>query len=202
VIQQDFERQQVCHATRMAMESDLMRMHKKRAEELDNQAALIAQMHDNQKRKADDNGPTTHARRPANMKVMDVSPSLLGVAETWRTGMPISGDPDDLMQRMDASRHLQKPGGRAEEVKPHVDIVKSHGPGGLVGIWGGDGPTKSKLMSTGGPARMLAKSLEQANKEKQWAGNWYDGLSPADLKAGKQAAARRREASTADKAQV
>lgn len=205
VIQEDFERSQVNEATRLAMEADLMRFHNKRTEELDHQAALIAQMKDNQKRKKEDTGDLGHSRRPANLKIMDVTPGLLSISETWASGSSSQqAHPSDHTQRMDASKYLSKPGGRAEERQPwmEVDIAKSHGPGGLVGVWGGDGPTRSKLMATGGAQKSkpsLHKSLELANREKQWSGNWYDGLSPADVKAGRQAASKRKDAMVADR---
>merc|ERR1712032_732110 len=125
--QQDLERQQVLQATRTAMESDFIQLHKKRAEELDHQAALIVQMYDNQQRRADDNGSIIHSRRAPAMKVMDVTPGLLSIADARRSGQASQQSvPADHMQRMDASRYLQKPCGKAEEVKPWVDEVKAH----------------------------------------------------------------------------
>lgn len=195
-VQLDHERQAVNDSTRISMEAELAKSSRKRAEEMEHQAALVAQMHESQQRKKGEEG---HHRRAPALKIMDVTPGLLSIAESWRSGASPKPSDADLTQRMDAARHLSKPCGRPEE-KPWVDITKSHGIGGVVGIFGGDGPTRSKLMASGGPGRLLAKSSDLAARDKQWAGNWYDSLSPADIKAGQQVAAKRREAAVADKA--
>jgi len=198
-LQTDHELKMVTEAGRQAMAADLVAMHSKKAQELANQAALIAQMHASQQHKQqNDDG---HHARKAERRTMDITPGLLAVADSWHTGKPATTG--HLEQSMDASKHLSKPCGRPEE-KPWVNISKSLGLG-AGGVFGGDGSQRSFFMSTGGPDRAAAlaqKAMENIKRDQEMKGKWYDKVTAADIKQAKKAAKQRHAVSCADRSLV
>merc|ERR1711920_722455 len=106
----------------------------------------------------------------------------------------------ELSQRVDASKFLAKPCGRPE-VKPEVDIMRGGGIGGVTGVFGGDGAKRMALNATGGPDRLLTKAVAHAARDKRLKHSWHEGLTPAELKAGQQNAARRGALAAKDKAE-
>merc|ERR1719476_908908 len=95
-----------------------------------------------------------------------------------------------MEQRMDASKHLQKPCGRPE-VKPWVEINRSLGVGGVNGVFGGEGGTRPSLCATGGPNRLMHKSLDLAERDRKMTNSWSEGLTREERKMGQHNAARR-----------
>jgi len=189
-IQQDYEKTAVNQAGLLFMEEQASRVRAKKAEEVENQAMLIDQMHARQQRLKKEHG---QSYKPGTM---EMSPSLLSTAQASRGGF--AGSPD-LMTKLDAAIHLSKPCGKPE-IKPWVDIATSYGPGGVVGVFAGEGPTRSVLMCTGGPGRLLTKAVEIASRDRDLRTKWHEGVSSGDLKAARQVAAKRLEASATDKA--
>jgi len=194
-MQQELELEALGDCLRQGREAELHKQRCKRAEELENQAALVAQMHERQQRQKAEN---PHARPTPRLSTMSVTPALLASAEGWRTGAR-SAMPD-ITQNLDAARHLSKPLGRPEGPQPWQDIAASLGPGGVVGIFGGEGATRAVLMSTGGPGRLMSKTAELADRDRQLQRPWHEGVTPDELKAARRVAAKRAKAAAADKA--
>lgn len=197
-IQLEYERSAVHESMKQSLEGEMHRLRYKRSEELENQASLVAQMHEKQQRDKREN-PSQRVN-PATATML-VTPALLASAESWRGADGGNVGAVDLSQRVDASKHLDKPMGKPE-VKNWVDISKSYGAGGVVGVFGSDGPTRSLLMSTGGPGRLLTKAADLAARDRQQNQAWHEGLTADELRVGKKAAAKRHSAAVADKAVV
>lgn len=182
--------------TRRTLEEEFDKTRGHKTAELELQLALVQQMAEKQRR-AQQEG----YRAPPASATMSVSPKML---ESAMARCPLAGssgrmlDGGNLSQRLDAAKYLQKPMG-CVEVKPWVDITRSHGFGGVVGVFGGEGDTRTTLAATGGPGRLLTKTAQLAVQDRQASSHWSEGLSPASMKAGAQAAAKRQAAAARDK---
>jgi len=180
------ELEAVNESTKKSFERDLQTFHRKRREELQHQSDLVAMMAEKQQR-----AKSEGSRAPPAAATMAVTPAMLADAKLRAApGARKSSSTPDLHQRVDASRYLLKPCGRPE-MKPWIDISKSHGVGGVVGVFGGDGSTRMALAATGGQGRLLTKTAALAARDRQMASCWHEGLTAADMRAGRQAAARR-----------
>lgn len=176
------ERDAVNESTRRNLDMELDRSRIKRAEEVQLQRELVAMMQEKQQREKQDG-----VKRAPNMATMH-SP-VRGSA-----GTPADLD---LSKSIEAARHVDKPLGRVE-VKPWLDIRRSAGIGGIVGAFAGEGGhTKMALQATGGPGRILTKSAAIIQRDQLMASGWSEGLSPKEVKAGREAALRRQAAERA-----
>lgn len=188
------DKEAVDTAVRLGLEADIERHRARRAEELQMQAELVKMMAQKQQREREERDGF---KPPAATNTMEVNKAFLeqSMARASSTGaLPKS---KDLMHTVDAPRHLDKPCGR--EVKPWVDIAKSHGLGGVVGVFGGEGHLKLKLAATGGQQRLLTKTAGLAMRDHQMQATWSEGLTAADMKTGLKAAKARQEAQLRDK---
>eukprot|EP00931_Biecheleriopsis_adriatica_P117592 TRINITY_DN93095_c0_g1_i1.p1 TRINITY_DN93095_c0_g1~~TRINITY_DN93095_c0_g1_i1.p1 ORF type:complete len:573 (+),score=158.93 TRINITY_DN93095_c0_g1_i1:116-1720(+) len=189
------DKEAVDTAVRLSLEADLERARQRKAEEVQRQADLVQMMAEKQKRDREDRDGF---KPPAATNTMEVSKSFLQMSMARAASAGALPKSKDLMHQVDASRHLDKPMGRAE-VKPWVDIAKSHGLGGVVGVFGGEGHLKLKLAATGGTQRLLTKTAGLAVRDHQMQATWSEGLTSSDMKTGLKAARARQEAQQRDK---
>lgn len=189
-VQKRSEKEAVKEATRSSLENDIARLNAKKKEELELQSELIRMMAEKQARAKNDG-----VRVPANQNTMQMTAGLLTYSSK---GSKSTGC---MEQRLDASKHLEKPCGRPE-AKPWVELNRSLGVGGLTGVFGGEGATRPSLMATGGPNRLLHKSMELAERDKKMTSTWSEGLTSSERKIGQRAAARRGALAAADKKEV
>jgi len=187
-VQKDMEREAMNENSRKVLDQELQRFNKRRNEERENQSVLIQMMAAKQQREKSDG-----IKPQPSVATMQITPGLMAMT----TGSIPKPSAHDHTQRVDASKFLTKPLGRPE-VKPWIDIERSHGLGGLVGVFGGEGATKSTLVSTGGNGRIMTKALDLAVRDHQLESHWHKGLSAADRKTGLAAAARRGAVKAAD----
>lgn len=189
-LQKQVERDAVNHSMAQFMTLDAAKQAAKKAEEVRLQKDLISMMSAKQQRERREN---PHARRVAATSTMDPPPATGG-----------RGAPSEqvLHKSVDASRHLTKPLGKAE-VKPWVDLSKAYFGGG-VGVYSGEGGyTRAALLATGGTEkRLLAKSSKLISQHHRMDAPWHEGLSAAQMKAGRAVAAQREANSSIDHAEV
>lgn len=147
-LRQERERHAANHAARTAAETELQKHRHKRGLELQMQAELAQMMMDKQKRdKGELDGPKS---RITALCSMAIDQSFVEMTKARAEGKALPSK--QAMHQLDASKDLSKPLGKPR-VKPWVDIAKSHGPGGVVGVFGGDGRVHQSLMATGGSRR-------------------------------------------------
>lgn len=186
----------VLASTWKVLKQELSREQGKKAEELELQNALVQQMAEKQSRLR-----ASGIRLPVASSTMAVTPALLASAAARSPLSASAGNlamVADLTQRVDAAKYLAKPLGNPE-VKPWVDITRSVGLGGVVGVFSGEGATRSALASTGGIGRLLTTTAQVGKKDRCLSGSWSEGVASRDLRAGARAAAKRAAASAADK---
>jgi len=188
------DKEAVDTAARLALESDMARHRQRRQEEVETQAQLVKMMAEKQARERVERDGF---KPPASTNTMEVNKAFLdmSIARATCNGNFKSSDP---MHHVDAAKHLDKPMGKVE-VKPWVDIAKSHGLGGVNGVFGGEGHMKLKLASTGGLKRILTKTTGLAMRDHAMQATWSEGLSDADMKTGLKAAKKRHHANMVDK---
>ncbi|CAJ1381455.1 unnamed protein product [Effrenium voratum] len=174
-------------AARLCSEAELQKAKKKRQQELAMQAELAKMMIEKQRtREKEEEGPKSRITPMCSMAV-DQTFVDMAVARAAGSTMPKSFKP---MHQVDAAKDLSKPMGKPR-VKPWVDIQKSHGPGGVVGTFGGEGRTHLSLMASGGAKRILTENTARKT--------WSEGLQAAELKAGERVAQQRHHAQLVDK---
>ncbi|CAE7694254.1 unnamed protein product [Symbiodinium sp. CCMP2456] len=181
------ERDAVNDAVRRAGEAEGAKLRRQREAELALQAEHAKMMLLKQQReKAQADWPRPRITPGCSMAI---DQSFVDMTEARAKGatVPKSYKP---MHQVDAAKDLSKPLG-APRVKPWVDLAKSYGPGGVNGVFMGDGRTKQSLMATGGCRRILTEAA--AGK------TWSEGIGAEDMKAGEQAALQRHHANLLDK---
>lgn len=181
-MQKQSERDAVNASTRQHMEQELEKSRVKKAEEVENQLALVRMMAEKQDRLRKEG-----VRPNPSINTMAVTDSFLAMSMARASSTGKLAHSDDLMHQVDAAKSLTKPLGRAD-VKPWVDITRSHGVGGLTGVFSGEGNLRAKLQATGGPGRILTKEPSP-----------LEGVSAAEMKAALKSAKERARASAADK---
>jgi len=186
-LRQEREREANGAAARLCSEAELQKAKKKRQQELAMQAELAKMMIEKQRvREKEEEGPKSRITPMCSMAV-DQTFVDMAVARAAGSTMPKSFKP---MHQVDAAKDLSKPMGKPR-VKPWVDIQKSHGPGGVVGTFGGEGRTHLSLMASGGAKRILTENTARKT--------WSEGLQAAELKAGERVAQQRHHAQLVDK---
>ncbi|CAK9049810.1 unnamed protein product [Durusdinium trenchii] len=186
-LRQEKERHALSSAARIAAETDLQKHRQKRTAELEMQAELAKMMMEKQQREKDGlDGPKSRITALCSMAI-DQAFVDMTIARASGKAVPKSDKP---MHQVDASKDLSKPLGKPR-VKPWVDIAKSHGPGGVVGVFGGDGRVHQSLMATGGARRILTDAAARKT--------WSEGISADKMKEGQKAAEQRHLAQLHDK---
>eukprot|EP00439_Symbiodinium_sp_Y106_P073749 s239_g13.t5 len=181
------ERDAVNDAVRRAGEAEGAKLKRQREAELALQAEHAKMMLQKQQRdKAEADWPRPRITPGCSMAI---DQSFVDMTEARAKGatVPKSYKP---MHQVDAAKDLSKPLG-APRVKPWVDLAKSYGPGGVNGVFMGDGRTKQSLMATGGCRRILTEATARKT--------WSEGIGAEDMKAGEQAALQRHHANLLDK---
>jgi len=189
------DRDAVNTSHRLAIEADLARLRQKKQEEVELQADLVKQMKDKQAREREE---LDGFKPNAATNTMEVNQAFLDMSFARAKSAGSLPKSNDLMHRVDASRHLDKPCGRAE-VKPWVDIASSLGIGGGTGVFGGEGHMKMKMASTGGMKRIMTKQSAMAMRDHQMQATWSEGVSGSELKSGMKNAKKRHQAQLMDK---
>eukprot|EP00913_Durusdinium_trenchii_P002650 g2453.t1 len=186
-LRQEKERHALSSAARIAAETDLQKHRQKRTAELEMQAELAKMMMEKQQREKDGlDGPKSRITALCSMAI-DQAFVDMTIARASGKAVPKSDKP---MHQVDASKDLSKPLGKPR-IKPWVDIAKSHGPGGVVGVFGGDGRVHQSLMATGGARRILTDAAARKT--------WSEGISADKMKEGQKAAEQRHLAQLHDK---
>ncbi|OLP90248.1 Kynurenine 3-monooxygenase [Symbiodinium microadriaticum] len=181
------ERDAVNDAVRRAGEAEGAKLQRQREAELALQAEHAKMMLQKQQReKAEADWPRPRITPGCSMAI-DQSFVDMTAARAKGATVPKSYKP---MHQVDAAKDLSKPLG-APRIKPWVDLAKSYGPGGVNGVFMGDGRTKQSLMATGGCRRILTEATARKT--------WSEGIGAEDMKAGEQAALQRHHANLLDK---
>jgi len=185
------EKEAVVASTKMALDAEMEKMRRKKAEELQLQSELLKMIDQRDKQEKAD-GVT----RPLNASTMSFSKS--------------GGLPAELANRVDASRYISKPLGRPERVASDVTAMRRHleksqsapahdahasNPkkiGGVVGVFSGNGgPTAIALSATGGQEHFMRKATGMAVRDRKLSSSWNEGLRPQELRAARKIAAQR-----------
>jgi len=186
-LRQEHEKHAANTAARTAAETDLQKSRHHRKLELQMQAELAKMMMEKQSRERGTlDGPKSRITALCSMAV-DQSFVEMTKARAEGSALPKS---NKAMHQLDASKDLSKPLGKPR-VKPWVDIAKSHGPGGVVGVFGGDGRVHQSLMATGGSKRILTKDAARKT--------WSEGISTDKMREGEKVAEQRHSAKMLDK---
>lgn len=177
-LQGQVEKDAINQSLAQFMNLDVQKQAHKRAEEVQLQQELIAMMAEKQERERREN---PHARRAPWANTMNPPPATGGRGATAEQA---------LQKNVEASRHLDKPLGKVE-AKPWIDMAQAHF-GGAAGAYSGEGGfTRAALLATGGTKRILTKSSKLMSQHHHMDAAWHEGLTAAEMKAGRAAAARR-----------
>lgn len=195
LIQKQAELDAVNESTRRNLEHELQKMYHRRAEQMELQSTLLAQMREKQVRAAGDGYRPPPAAATMIGGFAGASPTA-GNSGGRQGGSSCAADSTGLAQRVDAPRYVIKPLGRGAA----VDIERGHGLGGVVGVFGGGSAQNSALAATGGPMRLLTKASDLAARDRQLLqSSWAQGLTKQEMRAGLRNAAKRGSATAADK---
>lgn len=193
-LQKQVEKDMVNQNTQKNFEQELQRFHRKRQEELQLQKDLVEMMAKKQQQAKSEGW-----RAPAAASTMMVTPGMLADARTRAApSMEKSASSPELNQCLGASRYLAKPCGRPGE-RPPTGTVASAGRQSMGNLGRGDDAGAAAPAARGqGP--VLSTTALLAARDKRLSQSWHQGLSPAEMKAARQAAARRGAIAAADKA--
>jgi len=195
-LQKQADLEAVNESAKRSFEQELQRYHGKRRDELQLQRDLVEMM-----AKKQQHAKSEGCKPAPSAATMQVTPAQLADARTRASsGMEKAASSPDLSQRVDASKYLAKPCGRPEE-RPQFSVEASEGRQGTGSASGVNGNARAGASAARVQGRVLSQTASLASRDREISVPWHKGLTVADMKTGRQAAAKRGAAAASDKAE-